>query len=94
MRVYKQFTAVQERLEIAKNKVFYMIHRGLYCLGYNRHICTAKPGAIGESVMVGNRGPLGETYQFPPPPSLSCPTQGRRSPANPWGTVLSPYTHI
>ena len=44
-------TAVQEQPEIPKHEVFCKIHREMYCLGCNRHSCTARPGANGESVV-------------------------------------------
>ena len=46
-----RFTAVQEQPEIPKHEAFCEIHREMYCLGCNRHSCTARPGASGESVV-------------------------------------------
>ena len=43
-----QFTALQEQPETAKDEVLCAIHREMYCLGCNRHICTARPGASSE----------------------------------------------
>ena len=40
-----RFTAVQEQPEIPKHQAFCEIHREIYCLGCNRHSCTARPGA-------------------------------------------------
>ena len=46
-----RFTAVQEQPEILKHEAFCEIHREMYCLGCNRHSCTARPGASGQSVV-------------------------------------------
>ena len=33
------------------------VHREMYCLGCNRHSCTARPGASGQSVVPHNKLP-------------------------------------
>ena len=52
-----RFTAVQEQPEIPKHEAFCEIHREMYCLGCNRHSCTARPGASGESVLPHSKLP-------------------------------------
>ena len=53
-----RFTAVQEQPEIPKHEAFCEIHREMYCLGCNRHSCTARPGASGQSVLACARPAL------------------------------------
>ena len=37
-----RFKAVQEQPEIPQHEALCEIHRGMYCLGCNRHSCTAR----------------------------------------------------
>ena len=53
-----RFTAMQEQPEIPKHEAFCEIHREMYCLGCNRHSCTARPGASGESVAPHSKLPF------------------------------------
>ena len=63
-----RFTALQEQPEIPKHEAFCEIHKEMHCLGCNRHSCTAKPGASGESVVPHSKLPNSiKVHQVYPP---------------------------